>query len=146
MELDAEIDHRDSPLSVTSDDLRPLPWLGFRARPHWRGSRASSGSSPTPTAPSHAAPISRKLLLRLVPMCGSSPTPTAPSHAAPISRKLLLRLVPMWARIGCLRKEGSPLPCCSSGRTTHGASSFLSSGIMCPLTYWCGWWIQRDQR
>uniref|UniRef100_A0A8R7PCM9 Uncharacterized protein n=1 Tax=Triticum urartu TaxID=4572 RepID=A0A8R7PCM9_TRIUA len=46
-----------------------------------------------------------------------------------ISRMLLLRLVAMEARIGCLRSEGSTLPCCSSGRTTHGASSFLSSGV-----------------
>uniref|UniRef100_A0A8R7QE69 Uncharacterized protein n=1 Tax=Triticum urartu TaxID=4572 RepID=A0A8R7QE69_TRIUA len=24
--------------------------------------------------------------------------------------------------------------------------SYVSKGIMCPLTCWCSWWIQRDQR
>ncbi|KAM3331939.1 hypothetical protein ACQJBY_027670 [Aegilops geniculata] len=46
-----------------------------------------------------------------------------------VSKMLLLSQVAMGARIGCLRKEGSILPCCKSGCTTHGASSFLSSEL-----------------
>ncbi|XP_044366309.1 uncharacterized protein [Triticum aestivum] len=43
---------RDSPLTAISGDLKASPWLGFWAPPHWRGSGISS---PTPTAPPHAA-------------------------------------------------------------------------------------------
>uniref|UniRef100_A0A8R7V042 Uncharacterized protein n=1 Tax=Triticum urartu TaxID=4572 RepID=A0A8R7V042_TRIUA len=95
---------RDSPLSATSDDLKPSPWLGFRAPPHWRGSRASSDSSPTPTAPSHAAPS--------LGCCSSAWWP--------------------WDVQGkdwMLEEGGVDLALLQLGATTHGASSFLSSGV-----------------
>nr|XP_045083283.1 uncharacterized protein LOC109734807 isoform X2 [Aegilops tauschii subsp. strangulata] len=97
------------PPADADKDLPPSPGPGFRAPPLWHGSGTSSDSSLTPTAHPHALPS---------PGCCSSA---------------------WWpwdvqARIGYLRKEGSTLPCCSSGRTTHGASSFLSSARLTTIT------------